>query len=106
LPSLPHLKGAKFYQSWLDLNQIPHPQDSYARKFDNLETDMESNSRGKRQVRYRAGEAVRTAGPATAGGTAPGRRHTLQRIHSGWRRRMGATGLLLAVIAVTAALAG
>jgi hypothetical protein len=67
---------------------------------------MHRNSTGKTQVRYQDGDAVRTAGPSATGGPAPRRRRTLQRIRSGWQRRMGATGLLLAVIAVTVALAG
>jgi hypothetical protein len=46
------------------------------------------------------------AGPPATGGETPRRGRTLERIHSGWRRRAGATGVLLAVIAVTVALAG
>ena len=67
---------------------------------------MHSNSTSKRPLRYQDGDAVQTAGPSAAGGPAPRRQRTLQRIRSGWQRRMGATGLLLAVIAVTVAVAG
>ncbi len=66
---------------------------------------MESNGRGKRQLRYKVGEDTRTAGPSMER-IAPRRNRTLQRIRSGWHRRMGATGLLLATIAVTIAIAG
>ncbi|GGY00987.1 hypothetical protein GJV26_28040 [Massilia dura] len=66
---------------------------------------MEGNSRGKRQVRYKVEEDTRTAGPSMEK-NAPRRIRTLQRIRSGWHRRMGATGLLLATIAVTIAIAG
>jgi hypothetical protein len=49
---------------------------------------------------------MRMAGPSAAGGTPPRRHRALQRIDLGWQRRLRATGVLLAMIAVTAALAG
>lgn len=67
---------------------------------------MEGYSRGSRRVRYKVGEEARTAGPSTIGRVNRGRRRTMEHIRSGWRRRAGATGVLLAVIAVTIAIAG
>lgn len=66
---------------------------------------MKNNGRTSAQVRYKVGVAIRTAGPAPDTATLR-RRRTLQRLHSGWRRRIGATGLLVVLIAVTVAVAG
>ncbi|WBS00188.1 hypothetical protein OU994_17865 [Pseudoduganella sp. SL102] len=52
-------------------------------------------------MRYKVGEDVRTAGPSGTGRATAGRGRALERLRSGWRRRAGATGALLAVIAVT-----
>ncbi|WP_165497654.1 hypothetical protein [Pseudoduganella albidiflava] len=49
---------------------------------------------------------MRTAGPSGIGHAAPGRGRALERLRSGWRRRAGATGALLAVIAVTLVITG
>ncbi|GGY33910.1 hypothetical protein [Pseudoduganella albidiflava] len=67
---------------------------------------MEGYSRATRRVRDKVGEDVRTAGPSGIGHAAPGRGRALERLRSGWRRRAGATGALLAVIAVTLVITG
>ena len=67
---------------------------------------MEHHCRGSRQVRYKVGEDMRTAGSAGPGPAHARRGQALEYIRGSWRRRAGATGVLLAVIAVTLAMAG
>lgn len=67
---------------------------------------MEGYSRGSRRKHYKVGEDIRTAGPSLARRAEPRRNRALEQIENGWRRRAGATGVLLAVIAMTVAMTG
>lgn len=67
---------------------------------------MAGYSRGSGQVRYKVKDEARTAGESAIGHGSLRHSRTRERLHNGWRRRAGATGVLLAVIAVTMVIAG
>ena len=66
---------------------------------------MAGYGRGSAQVRREVNEDTRMAGQPGVGYAAPRRGRALARLRSGWRRRVGTTGVLLAVIAVTMVMA-
>jgi hypothetical protein len=67
---------------------------------------MTHHGRGTGQLRYKAEDGIRTAGSAVENRGQSRHGRALEHIRTGWRRRAGATGLLLAVIAVTIVVAG
>ncbi|MBB3219744.1 hypothetical protein [Pseudoduganella umbonata] len=67
---------------------------------------MAGYSRGSAQVRYNMNEETGTAGQSRGGRATPRHGRTRERLRGGWRRRAGATGVLLAVIAVTMVIGG